>query len=57
MISYDVVNDKRWIEHFWVNRSFARLLTKKLKHKMEKQKKNYMFTILVNIRVALHCLN
>lgn len=51
MISYDVINDKRWIEHFWVKRSFARQLTKKLKHKMKKQNKNFRFIVLVNIRV------
>jgi hypothetical protein len=57
MISYDAINNKIFIEHSWVNRSFARQLTKKLKHKMEKKNRNDRFTILMNIRVTLHNSN
>ncbi len=49
MIQYD---DKRWIEHFRVNRSFVKQLTKKLKHKMEEKDTKYRSTILVSIKVA-----
>jgi hypothetical protein len=48
MTQYD---DKRWIEHFWVSRSFVRQLIEKLKHKMEKDTKHRCM-ILVSIKVA-----
>jgi hypothetical protein len=49
MTQYD---DKRWIEHFEVSRSFVRQLIEKLKHIMEKKDTKYKCIILVSIRVA-----
>lgn len=49
MPQYD---DKRWIEHFQVSRSFVRQLIEKLKHKMEKKDTKYKCAILVSIRIA-----
>jgi hypothetical protein len=44
--------DKSWIEHFQVNRTFVRQLPKRLKWKMQKHDTNYKCIVLVNIRIA-----
>jgi hypothetical protein len=49
MTQYD---DKRWIDHFQVIKSFVRQLIEKLKHKMEKKDTKYMCMTPESIKVA-----
>jgi hypothetical protein len=45
-------DDRKWIEHFQVSRSFVEQLIERLKHKMEKKDTYYKCAILIRIRVA-----
>jgi hypothetical protein len=49
MTQYD---DKRWIEHSWINKSFVKQLIEKLKHKIGKNNTKYKCGIILSIKVA-----
>ncbi len=45
-------NDKKWIEHFQVSKSFVRQLIHKLNHKLAKKNTKFKCALHVDIRVA-----